>query len=136
MKSQLFKEYYFGLLLVLLSALLACEDKDMRGSKNNDEADLSKLRIEIEKLSGQSNCDAATQWGITAIGEKACGGPAGYIAYSKKIDVELFLKKVALYNQKQKAFNVKWQVMSDCSLPMQPDGVVCMEGKAKLIYNN
>ncbi|MEE1945661.1 hypothetical protein VRU48_11135 [Pedobacter sp. KR3-3] len=133
MKYQYLNKTFFGLLL-LLFALTGCKEKDFQSTRSQDQADLSRLRIELDKLSGQSNCDATTEWVILAIGAKSCGGPSEYIAYNKKIDVEQFLKKVAIYTNKQKAFNVKWGFGSDCSVIEPPKSVACVDGKAKLVY--
>ena len=88
---------------------------------------LSKVNSEL--------CTDANQWDFTAIGTKACGGPEGYIAYSKKTDKETFLAKVKTYTDAQAAFNVKWNVSSTCDVVIPPARVECVEGKPKLLYN-
>lgn len=133
MRCQLFNKVLFGL-MVLSLAFAGCEEKDFQRTRSQDQADLERLRTELDKLSGQRSCDAATEWVILAIGSKSCGGAAEYIAYDKKIDVDQFLQKVAIYTHKQKAFNVKWGVTSDCSVASPPKSVACVDGKAKLVY--
>ena len=132
MRQRLSKFLLFALLII---SLAGCEEKDFYNSKEDDELEMASLRSEIDKLSEQIVCENnAGDWKFTAIGEKACGGPIGYVAYSTKIDEALFLKKVDLYNQKQKAFNVKWNVVSDCRFMTPPKSVECVGGKPKLIY--
>lgn len=120
--------------IILVFSLAGCEQKDFSSSKESDEQEMSSLRREIDKMSEQVSCNDAADWKFTAIGSKACGGTAGYVAYSTKIDETLFLKKVAMFNQKQKAFNVKWNLMSDCLAPNPPKSIECINGKPKLVY--
>lgn len=60
------------------------------------------LSIEIEKLSGQSNCDAATEWALRLLAKRLVTVRQNTLPTTRKLDIELFPKKVALYNQKQK----------------------------------
>ena len=93
---------------------------------------LMDLFSEIQNLSLSVSCTDATNWLFVAYGEKACGGPQGYIAYSKNIDTVLFLDKVESYTQAEKDFNQKWAVVSDCSYVTAPDYVGCKNGIAIL----
>ncbi|TCC88159.1 hypothetical protein EZ428_20775 [Pedobacter frigiditerrae] len=131
MRIALF-EFCFVFTFCLL--FIACEEKDLYSSKSEDEIEMSSLKIEIDKMSSQVSCDQAIDWKFVTIGSKACGGASGYVAYSVKIDEKLFLDKVDLYTQKQKAFNIKWGVVSDCSLIMPPKAVECINGKPKFVY--
>ncbi|MES2650297.1 MAG: hypothetical protein V4663_01085 [Bacteroidota bacterium] len=131
MEKYLFKTVLFALLVF---SFAGCKLDDVSDTKDHELQELSSLKIEIDKLSEQVNCDNAADWKFTAIGAKACGGPTGYVAYSNKIDEVLFLKKVALYTEKQKAFNVKWNIASDCSLPTLPKSIDCISGKPKFVY--
>lgn len=131
MRKYLFK---FILLTLIIFSFSACEERDLNHSKEEDLLEMANLRTEIDKLSEQFACENSADWKFTAIGEKACGGPTGYVAYSTKIDEAMFLKKVALYAQKQKAFNVKWGVASDCMFMTPPKSIDCVGGKPKLVY--
>lgn len=120
--------------LVVAVCFAGCEEKDFKSSREDDELEMSNLRKEIDKMSEQVNCDNAVEWKFTAIGSKSCGGPTAYVAYSTKIDEALFLKKVAIYNQKQKAFIVKWSLISDCMILTPPKSIECVNDKPKLVY--
>src|SRR5699024_8797860 len=78
----------------------------------------------------------SSEWNFSSFGSKACGGPVGFIAYSTKIDVELFLEKVEKHKIEQKKFNEKWGIISDCSVPPEPTGVICKDGEPSFIYSN
>ena len=70
-----------------------------------------------------------------AYGSKACGGPQGYLAYSRSIDVQNFLDQVAVYTQSEEVFNMKWEVVSTCELAEPPTGVVCEDEKPVFVYD-
>jgi hypothetical protein len=95
---------------------------------------LMDLFIEIENLTYAETCSIASDWTFVAYGSKACGGPKGYIAYSKNIDTASFLEKIEKYTKAEKEFNIKWSIISDCSLAAVPITVECQNGYPTLIY--
>lgn len=132
------KAYLYQTKLIFASILVfsfaSCEEKDFSSSKEKDELEMSNLRREIDKMSNQLSCENAADWKFVAIGSKPCGGANGYIAYSSKINEALFLEKVAMFNQKQRAFNVKCNLISDCMALLPPKSIECVNGKPKLVY--
>lgn len=96
---------------------------------------LINLFYEIEKMANNKTCTNSDDLTFTAYGSKACGGPQGYIAYSTKINVADFLKKVTEYTNKEKAFNVKWGIISTCDIPNRPVDVTCLNNTPTLTYN-
>ncbi|MDB2385324.1 hypothetical protein N9V96_02510 [Polaribacter sp.] len=92
------------------------------------------LFVEISNLAYGASCDNISDWSYTAFGSKACGGPQGYLPYSKNIDVTDFLEKVAIYTETEKAYNIKWGVISTCDLPTEPKSVECSYGYPALKY--
>ncbi|AUP78740.1 hypothetical protein C1H87_08525 [Flavivirga eckloniae] len=96
--------------------------------QEEDHRELMDLFDEIYKLSISVSCTDASDWAFTAYGAKACGGPQGYIAYSKQIDTAAFLQKVEKYTNLEDAFNTKWSIVSTCDLPVPPKEVVCENG--------
>lgn len=128
-----------------LVILVACDKSDGepeilmneigKGSSQSDDNQLiSDLYIEIVSLSTSYTCSNENDWKYTALGSKACGGPTGYIAYSKKLDVDAFLAKVAFYTRQQDLYNKKWGIISDCTIPPEPKAVTCNDGEAVLEY--
>ena len=103
-------------------------------TREQDNAYLSKLRSEIQDLSNSETCTNGSDWKITPIGSKACGGPTEFVPYSKKINEQSFLNKVEKYTSEQRVYNQKWGMVSDCSLPAQPSAVECKNGKPVLVY--
>ncbi len=95
---------------------------------------LKKMFAEIEALAESVVCENAEEWEYTPVGSKACGGPAGFIAYSTKIDVASFLEKVKSYTKSEDDFNKKWGIVSTCDILLPPNGIACDEGKAILLF--
>ncbi|SKB85042.1 hypothetical protein SAMN05660226_03421 [Parapedobacter luteus] len=125
--------FLVGLVAVLM--VFACEKQTIMGSPEAESLQLEALRQEIDSLAAQYPCEDVTEWRFTAIGEKACGGPAGYIAYTTEMDTVAFLEKVATYTELQKAYNSKWDVVSDCMLLLPPSRIDCEDGKPKLVWD-
>ncbi len=106
------------------------------GDLNSDTAKLEALFNEIVSMAGSEVCSDSKEWLSTPFGYRSCGGiaPAGYLAYSKKINVDAFLEKVAVYRVSQKRLNEKWQLVSTCELIQEPKGIRCEDGAAVLEY--
>lgn len=130
------KNNFTGLLFLafLFLATIGCEKEDFYNTQLEDSEELGVLKKEIDKLANQFSCDNASEWKFVSIGTKTCGGVGAYIAYSIKIDETAFLKKVALYTQKQNALNVKWGYISNCAFVMLPKSVECVNGKPHFVY--
>ena len=99
-----------------------------------DHRKLMDLFSEIQRLSNSQSCTNAKDWLFTPFGSKACGGPQGFIVYSKNIDVNAFLEKIETYTKAEKEFNIKWGVVSDCAIINAPVSVECRNGYPILIY--
>jgi len=134
MKTRLFTKSLSPLFLSIVLLTSACKQEDLYSSKEKDEQELKMLRAEIQTMSDQVSCDNPTDWKIVPIGSKSCGGATGFALYSINIDAKLFLQKVADYNSKQKAFNVKWNLVSACSIIIAPKSIICENGKPKIVY--
>lgn len=101
-------------------------------TQEEDAAALEELLTEIKNLAESETCENAENWKFTAVGKKACGGPTGYIAYSKKIDVANFLELVDTYTKAMDDFNIKWNIFSTCEVMLEPLNISCENGKAVL----
>ena len=127
------KKLKFIAIFLLIGICLSCSSDD--GLTQEQEGNnLNEMFSEIESLASSVNCNDSSEWTFTSYGEKACGGPVGYIAYSKNIDTVLFLKKIEAHRTAQQKFNEKWGIISDCSLPAEPSGVICENGNPVFEY--
>lgn len=119
-------------LILLLGILFSCNNDEQTQEQESD--NLQQMLSEIKSMANNESCTAAEEWRITDYGAKACGGPIGFIAYSSKIDTAKFLKKVEKHRNAQTNYNEKWGIVSDCSIPPQPNGVDCVDGVPVLEY--
>lgn len=99
-----------------------------------DHRALMKLFNDLSELAYSSTCSNSNTWQFTAFGAKACGGPQGYLPYSNQIDTNAFLKKVEVYSQSEKEYNLKWGVISDCAIVNPPKSIECQNGYPILKY--
>ncbi|MEK0442931.1 MAG: hypothetical protein RL403_1909 [Bacteroidota bacterium] len=95
--------------------------------------ELLSQQSEIIRLSESVACTNASEWKFTAMGSKACGGPARYLAYHQSVEREL-LDLVERFTALQKAYNEQNNVLSDCMLVGPPRTIQCEGNKAVLIY--
>ncbi|WP_296704672.1 hypothetical protein [Algoriphagus sp.] len=123
------KKLIFPLLFLLSSCQLINED-----SRTYDLTELEELYEKIVSISESKVCTNPSQWKFTAIGNKACGGPTSYIAYSSEINESEFLDLVAQYTKLQKEYNSKNNIGSDCSFVSPPSEIKCENGKAVFFY--
>lgn len=102
--------------------------------QEKDHRALMDLFNEIAEIAYSKTCSDNTEWAFAAYGAKACGGPQGYIPYSKDIDVSSFLQKVETYSNAEKEYNIKWSIASDCAIVNPPKRVDCQYNYPVLIY--
>ena len=102
-------------------------------NQENDYRDLMSLFDGLYELISSYSCNNASDWDFTAYGSKACGGPQGYIAYPKEIEAA-FLQKVKAYTEAERAYNLKWEIISTCDVTREPIGVECLNGYPVLKY--
>lgn len=108
----------------------ACKEN----KKEKEALRLEKKRQTLSDLSNSVICKDSTKWTFTPIGNKACGGPTEYMAYSTQIDTVDFLDKVNTYTKAMREYNEKWGIFSTCDIPPPPIGVSCTDNKAVLVY--
>jgi hypothetical protein len=95
--------------------------------------ELVAAQAEIIRLAESVPCTNASEWKFTPMGNKACGGPARYIAYHQSVEREL-LDLVEQFTLAQKAYNETNNVLSDCLLVGPPRTIQCEANKAVLVY--
>ena len=103
-------------------------------AREKEHRSLMILFDEIQNLVYAITCNDTLNWTFTAYGTKACGGPQGYIAYATHMDTVAFLKKIELYTEAEKEFNITWGIISDCGISTQTISVACSNGHPMLTY--
>lgn len=114
--------------------LFSCDKMNLDSEKAQDQLELDKMLQKITAMANSVECNNSNDWNFIALGEKACGGPKGYIAYSKTVIKDGFEDLVKEYNEADIAFNKKYKLISDCMLLLPPSMITCKDGKAELIY--
>jgi len=95
---------------------------------------LMELFNEISEIAFKESCIDDNEWEFIPYGAKACGGPQGYLPYSKNINIQTFLEKVNAYTAAEKKYNVNWSIISDCAFINPPKNVGCQNGYPVLNY--
>lgn len=103
-------------------------------SLSEDDITLNELFEKIKTLSESKTCSESSNWTFTAYGTKACGGPIGYIAYSKCINTADFLNKVSVFTELQSQYDMKHGAVSTYEVPPPPTSVNCVNDKPVLVY--
>lgn len=110
--------------------LVACED-----SRELDKAVLDRERQQIITFARSGQCGGMAGCGFIGLGSKPCGGPWEYLTYATSIDTTQLFEMVLNYNVSEYAYNRKWNIGSDCSIPQPPDSVVCVSGMCTGYWN-
>lgn len=127
------KKIVIPFLILCILVVVSCTKETILTMEQEQQL-LNEKLIEIETIAESVSCSEVSVWEITPIGSKACGGPTGYIAYSYSINEVNFLNLVSNYTQEQNQFNLKWGIISDCSVPPMPIGVECSNNQPVFIY--
>ncbi len=145
-----------ALFLMLLVLVFACKSKDLAQTDDHLPKDVAlmperdysnKTDLDIERDRGYLNelkqkiteqialvsCSDPLEWRLSPLGSKACGGPASFIAYPIELE-EVLLPQISKYNQESSSFNLKYGIISDCSVTEAPSGIRCENGVATLTY--
>ncbi len=120
-------------IIILLTIVLGCTTNS-EISQEEERIELDNLKDEIEQLISTGTCSENTNCDFIAFGSKPCGGPWSYLVYSTSINVDLLKEKVAVYNENETTFNIKWGAISDCMAVMPPVNVDCIDGTCTAIY--
>lgn len=112
-----------------------CSNGESIVSQEVEKSALDALAKEIIVLAEASICAENYTCDTIGFGSKPCGGNWEYLVYSNSINVAEFIAKVNTYNELEKKYNVKYEIISDCSLVTPPDEIICENGKCKAVYN-
>ncbi len=128
------KKSYFAIISCICLSMLSCSVIQDTNSGEVEAKELTNMLARINEIANSVKCINADEWRYTSYGSKPCGGPNGYIAYSSSIDTIAFLKLIEEHKLAQKKYNEEQGIMSDCSVPAEPSGVICEEDIAVLLY--
>jgi hypothetical protein len=117
-----------GFVVALVACLVACGQSQEVASQSH-EARMAGLDMRIRAAIGTAACTADAQCKALAFGEKACGGPAQYLAYSTQgTDVKALESLAAQHRKASVDFNKASGRMSDCMVVVEP-ALACKAGR-------
>lgn len=119
--------------IVILATILSCSNNSDISQREEERLELDNLKEEIELLVSKGTCTENTMCNFIAFGSKPCGGPRSYLVFSTSINVGLLKEKVATYTKNEANFNIKWNIISDCSIVLPPTQLTCVNGKCTAI---
>lgn len=121
--------FFVGMLLL---SLFSCEQVPVElTNQEADEARLAEMLTDIELLISDKSCTKDGKCTVMAYGDKACGGPVGYLIYSSGNVNENQLKDlVEEFTALQSLMNDAYGYISDCALASPPD-VSCLDGNCE-----
>lgn len=96
------------------------------------EAESLRLGRELRAVVGPAACSSDAQCRSLAVGAKACGGPAGYLAWSTQGTDEQKLKALAARQADAQRRETETSGMrSNCAMVTDP-GAACVAGRCEL----
>jgi len=121
------KAYILKIAILGFVIFLACSKETVPTPADEDQQ-LAQLGKEIEEFVKNKACSGGDNCRAMAIGNKPCGGPTSFLIYSlSNTDEKQLSAKVKKYSDLQKALNIKYNRVSDCSLVVLPT-VDCLKG--------
>ena len=121
--------------MLVLFIIIGCNSEDSTKERDVDTKIIANLEEEIIALTESSVCNDVTECAYIAFGSKPCGGSWSYLVYSTSIDVQLLIDKVEEFNQIQHEYNIKYGIVSDCSVVLPPTSIICEDNKCKALYS-
>ena len=94
-----------------------------------DAAYETKVKNELSTYASDLSCTTSSQCQIQPVWAKACGGPTSFLRFStKNVDAALVTTKIQYITDFEKAFNTRYNIVSDCSMMQAPAPMACVSG--------
>lgn len=98
-------------------------------NKSKDQIGISSIKLEIQKILSNNICKKDSDCEYLPIGYKACGGPSGYIVFSR-VDIDKLRKLTSRYNELDLlSKKANKQSLGICNFVTAPKKVMCLSGK-------
>ncbi|MGN7809273.1 hypothetical protein [Flavobacterium johnsoniae] len=125
-------------ILFSICLIFASCSSDNEESAEETSKRLDKMYNEIIELSliNSQTCTNPEEWGFELLSSSGCGTNRGYILYSKKADKAKLDAKIKEYIKTKSDYVTKWNVLGDCAPTNAPTSINCVDGKAKLVFQN
>jgi hypothetical protein len=106
----------------------SCEQLATTADQEITREQLDQQFMAIEALIEEGSCSQDGECNFIPYGSKACGGPQGYLIFSSNVDREELQNKVEAYTKAESTYNEQQGIMSDCSIPPEPQKLGCVDG--------
>jgi hypothetical protein len=126
------KWFFKILVLSILLQSFQCTDTN-ESSDLITSAQLETKKQEIQKYINSFSCSESVGCSFIAFGSKPCGGPWSYLVFSNSVNLTKVQEMVKDYNELNRLFNIQTNAISDCSLPLPPTEVKCVNGVCTII---
>ena len=126
--------FHFFILMSAFVTLFPLEFPESGGDQDTEKKSLLAKKRQIADFIAADSCFTDSRCRSIAFGSKPCGGSWEYLMYPASIDTARLFNMISEYNKAEEAYNKKWGIMSDCSVPAPPDSVKCVDGKCTGYY--
>jgi hypothetical protein len=113
---------------IVIGAGCASAPEEEAGSPPDEAArtaTLQEVRAEIDQAIGEARASATSECALVALGERPCGGPRTYLAYSLvETDSAHLATLAALYARIDRERNTELGLVSTCEFLAAPEVVV------------
>ncbi len=90
-------------------------------SQTADWAAVVVLEEQAKRIAKTSGCSADSECRAAPVGSRACGGPRYYLPYcAKTTDSAALFRKLDEVAAAERAYNLKYQIVSTCEFRMPP----------------
>ena len=115
----------FGAMAVLMGLTQSCS----QANSENTSSSPQDLYSQIQQAASTEGCTSSADCGLLPIGNKPCGGPEAYMAYSKtNSDVAALEEMGKQYEEMRRQYNKDNQMMGTCQVTPKPN-VSCIRNQ-------
>jgi hypothetical protein len=92
------------------------------GDQKADWQRILQLEEQAKAVINAGGCTSADQCRSAPVGSRACGGPRYYLVYcARTTDSAALFRKLDAVAAAERAYNVRYQIMSTCEFRMPPE---------------
>ena len=93
----------------------------LTGDEKADWDGILRIEAEAKALAKTDGCSSAGQCRTAPVGSRACGGPRYYLVYcARTTDSAALFRKLDAVADAERAYNVRYQIVSTCEFRMPP----------------
>ncbi len=121
--------------IALFSFVLLCINCTSKQYDSNSitPEQLAAKKTAIQNYINTFSCSESLGCNFIAFGSKPCGGPRTYLVFSNSINLTQLQEMVAEFNEMDHLRNIQTNAISDCSVPLPPNEIGCVNGVCTII---